>query len=665
MNLLGNYPSGLVTQHYEQLLALLNQSLAAGDYGGGTLVDAAVIAQLQQHAQDFSSLPAIASGSRATADQILYLMDILSARYGAISAECQAFLDKMSGLLGVLESESGLIDQLLAQGNLELWVARRGPLSEAAQFYQDFSATHGPTDISIPLIDPSSSLLIPAQVQNVDWMLNPIAGLEAEPVRRGVAAGTPPVRHAPISLSWQYPSGSLQEDNETGPDWGLLSLLETKPLLTYGPPALTPITYGPTGVNAYPLISGTSLAGNVPVYVQIVKVERLLKATVRTSGAGVAVTFSQYPITGNQFTVLDTARSYDQGIDYTVNPAGQFVPTSVTANKTLTVLYTAMFPGYRGSLNQLDWSSTLLFDSARPYPDGVTGPVQIIDNQFPVLDDQDYPLGLFLSPQQIITGEGKFVINTPVMNSYGITATLTVQLDKPTYVDGLHLAPFSQYPVHLQRINACGMTADSTTTVWSGDLTLDRPLSIRFARQLVSQFQVVLYQENYTYQSYVLDALDKLRRDALVNIQSVLPFSFRRINISKSSQVSGAQYDLGIADIYGEDNGSDHAAPAVVIVSGPMEIEGTPELLRLDAEYCGVNTKFYLIDVPFGSNGVKADSALLVSHPNGFPVTPGTAFSYIPPSAIPVTSKVQFYIKVVLSDAYAVLERILMQSTTV
>ena len=673
MKLLGAYPSGLVAKHYDQLLQLLNQSLSVGDYGGGSLVDAAVIAQLQTQAADFTSLPTVSAGDRATADQITYMLNLLRARYNALDQERQEFLSKMDRFLTLLESDSGLIDQLLAEGNLKLWVSRQGPLSGAVQFSQDFAATHGPTDATLPLTDPSSGVLYTAAVQDVALMLNPVSGLEAEPVRFGIGVPGNQVQFKPVTISWGFPSGALEVDNQVGTDWAQLSLLEPAPMLTYGKPAISPLIPADSAAASLFLVEGSDIAGNVPIYVRIVRVERMLSAAVSTQDAGVPIAFSGYPITGDNFIVLDAVRSYDQGIDYIVDAAGRLVPMSTAANKNLTILFSAQFPGYQSSLNQQDWSSLLLFDAIRPYPDGVSGPVQIVNNQFPLLDDQNNPLGLYLTPLQNIDEECLFRIDTPVANSYGVTATLTVQLDKPTYMNGLHLAPFSTYPGHLQSIQAAGLTTDTNTEIWSGDLLLDRPVSVRFDRQLVSQFTLTFYQENYTFQSYVVDPADKIRRDALVSLQAVLPFSFRRINISSSPEISGAQYDLGIKDICGEDNQAVMPQDCGVIVAGPFEVEGTPELIRLDAQYCGgipgvsgsTNVQFYLLDVPFNSSQVAVSSVMIQDNPNGFLITPGQAISYIPPSTISSTSKVQFYIKMVMRDPYAVIERFLLQVTRI
>jgi len=664
MNLLGSYPSGLVAKHYDQLLDLLNQSLATGDYGGGALVNATVIAQLQQAAQDFSSLPMLAAGDRATADQITYMLSLLSARYNALDQERQDFNTKIGRLLTLLESESGLIDQLLAEGNLELWVARQGPLSGATQFYQDFAATHGPTDSTIPLTDPSNGVLYTAQVQDVGVMLNPVDGFESEPLRFGLGVPSQQVQYPPVTLTWQFPDGAQELDNETGTDYAQLSMLYGSPLLTYESPVVT-LLQAPANAsfNEVMTVSGQNAAGNVPIYVRILKVEQLIQASINTLDAGVPIAFSNYPVTGDQFTVLDNAQSYDVGIDYTVDSLGRFVAKSSTANKSLTILFTALLPGYQSSLNQQDWSSILVFDASNPYWNS-NGPLQIQDNQFPILDDQNNPLGVFLEPLQTILDEYLLRIDTPVAATYGVTATLTVQLDKPTYMDGLHLAPFSTFPAHILSLEATGLTTDTASTIWSGDVLLDRAMSIRFDRQLVSCLTLTLYQENYSYQSYTVDPTDKLRRDALVSIQAVLPFSFRRINISQPAQINGVQYDLGITDIRGEDNQVTMPQDYGVIVSGPFEVEGTPELLRMDAQYCGT-AQFYLLDVPFNAGQIQVTSSMLTSNPNGYPISPGAVFSYIPPSTIPTTSKVQFYLKVVLRDPYAVMERFLLQVTTV
>ena len=122
MDLLGTWPSKLATFHYEELLQLLKQAVSQGDYGAGQLFDQQAASDLITQAQDFSSLPVISAGDRAIADSLNYPLQLLQARYAAISKESQDFLTQMNSLLSVVEADSDLVEYLLIAAGLEQWV---------------------------------------------------------------------------------------------------------------------------------------------------------------------------------------------------------------------------------------------------------------------------------------------------------------------------------------------------------------------------------------------------------------------------------------------------------------------------------------------------------------------------------------------------------------
>jgi len=163
MQLLGSYPTQLASWYKDELLTLLQAAISAGDYGGGKLVDSSTINTLNQQAQDFTSLPAIPADSRALVQSILYPLQLLQARYIAISQERDSFIAKMQSMLNVLVKDSNLIDQLVAAANMETWVSRQGALDTATQFYQDFSATHGNVAIDLPQTDPETGAVFTNQ----------------------------------------------------------------------------------------------------------------------------------------------------------------------------------------------------------------------------------------------------------------------------------------------------------------------------------------------------------------------------------------------------------------------------------------------------------------------------------------------------------------------
>lgn len=149
MKLLGNYSSKLVPFHAEELLKLLETGVTLGEYGGSKLLDTAAVDKLRRQSRDFSSLPAILAGSRSTSESIDYPLDLLRARYEAISREREDFLTRIDLFLTVLEKDSNLIDQLIAAANMEPWVSRRAAMFPSVKFYQDFGASRGSVGVKV------------------------------------------------------------------------------------------------------------------------------------------------------------------------------------------------------------------------------------------------------------------------------------------------------------------------------------------------------------------------------------------------------------------------------------------------------------------------------------------------------------------------------------
>ena len=84
-DLLGGYQSDIAAWHTQELLRLVQQAAALGEYGGGKLFDtAAANAIIKNQGEDFTGIPAIPAGTRATADSLNYPLSLLTARYAAI-----------------------------------------------------------------------------------------------------------------------------------------------------------------------------------------------------------------------------------------------------------------------------------------------------------------------------------------------------------------------------------------------------------------------------------------------------------------------------------------------------------------------------------------------------------------------------------------------------
>ena len=267
MDLISNYGSNLSTFLYLELLQLLEQNVTQGEYSAGTLFDVAAAQALQAQGQDFSSLPIPSAGDRAMAYSLNYPLSLLTARYAAIASERQDFVNRLNLYMSVLEKDALLIDFLLAAANLRDWAAQRPQLSEASQFYEDFTRSLGQRG-SLPLIDPSNPTLVhPAANAQL-----PIVSFLAEGVL--IEGACPPANVSlvpPTNLSWSFTSTA---ENETlgGADWAKLSILEDAPLLVVGSPVTTQLapagTNQTTGWHNFFAVAGASNSGNLPVFVQ-------------------------------------------------------------------------------------------------------------------------------------------------------------------------------------------------------------------------------------------------------------------------------------------------------------------------------------------------------------------------------------------------------------
>ena len=111
---------------------------------------------IKNQGEDFTGIPAIPAGTRATADSLNYPLSLLTARYAAIVNENEDFLSRINQFLSVLEKDSLLVDQLIAaaqQGGRP-----PGPLTLAKKFYLDFGASHGAAAISVAILSTHRNL---------------------------------------------------------------------------------------------------------------------------------------------------------------------------------------------------------------------------------------------------------------------------------------------------------------------------------------------------------------------------------------------------------------------------------------------------------------------------------------------------------------------------
>ena len=123
MQLLGNYQSTLSSSYYQQLVTLLQQAIQAGDFGGGQVFDQAALVALQKQAQNFSTLPQPSAGQVVTDESFNNPFTLLAAQFTALLNESNAFATQMAALLSVLGKDTALVDQLLAEADLQTWAS--------------------------------------------------------------------------------------------------------------------------------------------------------------------------------------------------------------------------------------------------------------------------------------------------------------------------------------------------------------------------------------------------------------------------------------------------------------------------------------------------------------------------------------------------------------
>jgi len=120
MQLLGTYNGNLASFQYQQLLALLQAAIAAGDLSSGSQFDKTTLTQLEAQATSFSNLPTATAGTRALDESMLQPIQLLQARFAALLAEGNSFVSRSADLMAYLQAETTLLDQLLV-----VWRANR------------------------------------------------------------------------------------------------------------------------------------------------------------------------------------------------------------------------------------------------------------------------------------------------------------------------------------------------------------------------------------------------------------------------------------------------------------------------------------------------------------------------------------------------------------
>jgi hypothetical protein len=357
--------------------------------------------------------------------------------------------------------------------------------------------------------------------------------------------------------------------------------------------------------------------------------------------------------------------------EFVVDDSGQITMMNVPDGVTLNVRFTEMYPAYECSINEKIWSPPVMMDPNRPYPDDETRflPIEMTDDsdgnptRFPITDELGIPTGLSIKLLSFPANEYVLKVTTPADGvNPGATATLTIDMERPGYINSIRLEPFVNFPVRIQSVEIEGFTTDTRNTVYSQGaglgVLLDKPMRLRFTRQLARKIFIKLYQENYSIKEHEAIPADKLRRDVLASLQSALPNIVRHPQRAVSKRFRGAQYDFGLENIAAED--WIFTTPAV-FVAGPFRVTGCPDVIRFDADYQG-SVGSYLCFRGFDNSNVIKDL-----HLDGISISSGSCLVFPWDAALDKTTVVNtdLYLKILFSTEDDLFERFLFQTSNV
>lgn len=596
MQLLGNYQSTLSSSYYQQLVTLLQQAIQAGDFGGGQVFDQAALVALQKQAQNFSKLPQPSAGQVVTDESFNNPLTLLAAQFTALLNESNAFATQLTALLSVLSKDTALIDQLLAEADLQTWASTIPAVTGATQIMWDFGVGYGPI---APLIltgiwtDPATS----ATYSNNPTLASNLATVLLPGTTAPSSGLTPPqsITGVPVNnLTWTYTTGDAQVEVLNQDNWTKLTLLEPQPLINFSStPSVTPA--------ASPfVVTGTSNLGSLPVYIQTSFVGRQRHTTTSATN-GTTLSLSPYTVDTDEVYVFVGYGTTNQRLlssvtDYTVDQYGNFTPiTLAAAATTVDIFFEEEFPAYQCSIDQVNWSPLLMLDPARPYPDGATlfppiaWSVDSKGNQaLPVTDELGTPTGMYIEIGSAAPTQAYLLqaVGQASPNTVGATAVLEVDFAQLSYLTVLRVTPFTTFPMILTKVEIQGITTNTRQTVWSGSTPIDQPTALHLdetlgTNPLVSKAFLTFYQPNYSLKQQTVTPPDALRLNVMSQLQAVLPFNARNVVPPPAVVYTGAQYEFGVADVSGES----WTALSGVFVSGPVRFVGIPELIRFDADF--------------------------------------------------------------------------------
>lgn len=675
MNLLGPYPSQLTSFHYQELLDILQKAVASGEFAGGSLFDSNAANTLQQQGLDFASLPVISAGTRAIADQINTPMATLLARFNALVSESTEFQTMLYNLLAVIDKDSYLVSQVLATALGNDWASKQPIVTGALPFAWNFASGYGKTANNIDQTDPVSGVVYPK-----------VCPIETVVINNKITSGlVTPFTSTKINvknLVWNY-NFNGQTDIVSGDDWTQFYLLAPAPLYIYAPAAvklIQPTSIGSQVPSDLFNITGQGISGNLPIYVQLSFTPRTttIKFTAAQTLSTEPLQLSSYRVSAADVKVYDVNQTYALATDYTIDTQNRLIPndiitingiTSGFAGRPVSVQFVEYFPSYQCSVNQVDWSATVMLDPDRLFPDNSTVftpvPVKIVngETQFPVMDELGVPLGFYItrvldanSNPIVPNSEMLFSVTSPIAVAAGAQAELVVELQAPGYINSFYLEPFTSFPMTLVSAYLEGFADTALVPVITQPLLLTEGVNLSFPTTLVRKVHLNFIQNNYTLEEITIQPPDALRRNTLNNLQAVLPFAVRRTQSAVPQTYEGSEYDFGVQNMYGEYYLPDGNG---VFIAGPITVNGMPEIIRLDIDYVSDSLRAYLVYEAYDENNTLIDTATVEMIKDGIA---GDTIVY--PSSVKA-ARVDFYIQFVLADPVTFVTRYLLQVSIV
>lgn len=267
MRLLGTYPSSLQAFHYQELLDLYTQQIAIGGFAGTPAFDTSEITALVQASEDFTSLPLPSAGQRVDPDSINTPLNLLVARYNALTSEASAYESTTASLISILQKDTQQLDELLSAADLQVWISQQPQLSSSTKFSWSYGESTGPTGAAqISLSDPANAV-----VYSTNCPTNTYLDVVSGDKNTGMVAPSKDTLYPVRDMLWSWTKMTAGEQSEDiyGQDWAELNLLENAPIINFLPnPAVQTIL--PLGGSVSNVFSfgGQSINGSLPIYIQ-------------------------------------------------------------------------------------------------------------------------------------------------------------------------------------------------------------------------------------------------------------------------------------------------------------------------------------------------------------------------------------------------------------